>query len=252
MVEEEPLPLDVPPRPRRARKEEEFEPTLRDGTPLKDAVSALIKELRRGHELEAHWWVKQLEESGFWRYAWRRLLIACSEEIGVANPVAVVAVRALYENYTTMQKESRAPRPDESILAMAVQLVCQSPKSRAADDLLNVHRVLAGRWGWKPGIPSYAVDLHTKEGRRQPRVEQLRQWFDESSVVEPDVGPKDWRLWLERQANREWGYASAEEIEERAERWDAEGRLLWGMAGWFPRSWEYDRLIEDAAVEERP
>ncbi len=65
----------------------EDKPDLRtpDGTDLRVAVSALIKALRRGQELEGYYWAKQIEAGGFWRYLWRRLRIFASEDVGLGD-----------------------------------------------------------------------------------------------------------------------------------------------------------------------
>src|SRR3954453_3640155 len=60
---------DTPPkRPasqRTVQRGTEYEMTVGDGTTLNVAVTALIKNLRRGRELEALYWAEQIERS-YW------------------------------------------------------------------------------------------------------------------------------------------------------------------------------------------
>lgn len=210
---------------------------LQNGYTLNQGTSTLIKELRRGNEFEAHYWAKQLERSGFHKYLWRRLRIFCSEDVGLANPDLVVQVAALAENYDIVKKESRNPKVDESIIAMAIMLIARSPKTRAADDLLNVWRILCERWGYDCPMPDYAMDFHTKDGKRLPKRDGVIHWIEEASQISNDVMEYDWRLWLLRQAHDEWGYSTREEIEAKAREWDDKGLLRYGIEGWWPQSW---------------
>src|SRR5690606_26013510 len=163
--------------------------------------------------------------------------IFCSEDVGTANPNLVVQVKALSENYELVKKESRNPKVDESIIAMAVMIICQSPKTREVDDLLNVWRVLSERWGYAPEMPPYALDFHTAEGKRLPKREGLIHWYERASVISNDICKYDYKLWLMRQAHDEWGYSTREEIEALAKEWNDKGYLRFGVRGWWPSSW---------------
>jgi hypothetical protein len=211
-----------------------FEQTVPDGTPLNVAVSALIKSLRRGRELEALYWAKQIE-SGYWAYLWRRLLIFASEDVNIGNPDAVVQVRALYENYATLKEYLKTSKSrqqvDRSVLTMAVMVLARSPKSREVDDLLNVIEHLTGQFGWKPTVRDEVYDLHTRIGKsRWPNKFRLRQWLESASREENRVGPLDWHLWLYKWGAQRGIYA-IEFVEELADRWEKGGRLRHGTEG---------------------
>jgi len=60
------------------------------GYVLGEVVSALQKSIRRGDEEGALYWSLELSESSFGQYLWRRLLIIASEDIGLADPLALV------------------------------------------------------------------------------------------------------------------------------------------------------------------
>ncbi len=224
---------------------------LTNGVPLTLGTSCLIKELRRGKEFEAHYWAKMLEKSGFVHYMWRRLLIFCSEDVGLANPELVVQVRALYENYELVRTKSRNPKVDESIICMAVMLIARSPKTRAVDDMLNVYRILIERWGWQPSVPEYAQDFHVSgEHRGRPSREAVVHWIEQASVLANEVGEYDWRLWLMREAHDEWGAGDREEIEAKAREWDEQGLLRYGIEGWWPKSWMLPKDQEPTVPQE--
>ncbi len=82
-----------------------FDPTTPDGTPLNEAVSAMIKELRRGKDLQALYWAMQIE-SRFYKYVWKRLLIFAGGDVSIANPDAMVQVEACHQQYL-LNRESR-------------------------------------------------------------------------------------------------------------------------------------------------
>jgi hypothetical protein len=218
------------PRQSRARGGDEYEMTVPDGTTLNIAVTALIKNLRRGRELEALYWAEQIERQ-YWKYLWRRLLIFASEDVNIGNPDAVVQVRALYENYCTVKSESKNPVVDRSIVTMAVMVLARSPKSRECDDLLNVIVHLQRQYGWRPPNRDEVFDLHTREGKRRwKRKYRLRHWLEAASKEEPRVGPRDWHLWLLKWAAQR-GIYTVESVQQAAEIWESDGLLRHGAEG---------------------
>lgn len=204
-------------------------PLLPDGTEYDVAVSALIKTLRRGLELDATYWAAQLSVRYPWK-TWRLLEVFAAEDVGPANPQAlpvVVAGRIAWEHHV---KESKG-RPPLVLLASVVLHLARSPKSREADDLAETMKHLIER-GWAAQVPEYAVDMHTAEGRAAiPRAQRLDQWLTEGSVIVPDTGPKDWRAWILRWAVLR-GHLDPEQVEAQIQRWDADGRLVHGPDGY--------------------
>lgn len=206
--------------------------TVPDGTRMQVAVSALIKCLRRGEELEAYYWAKQLEARYPWML-WRRLRIFASEDVGLGDPHAAVLVQSLAETYKTLASERSAKwqTVDRSIIAHAVMYLARAEKSRETDDMLNAFEHLAG-WGWRVRVPPHALDLHTDEGREAiPRSRRMRHWVEEASHVRPRVGSYDWRLWVLRWAAQR-GLYSVEFVDRLAARWEREGRLRYGVVGY--------------------
>lgn len=210
-----------------------YETMCPDGTPLNEAVSVMIKELRRGKEAEALYWARQIEEGGFYKYVWRRLAIFCAEDVGLGNPLAICVVQSLWNAYETAKKDSSRGTPDGNLITMAVLTLARSEKNREADHLKNaVHSLV--KHGWRPEIPDYAIDMHTKRGRGQvDKAEQDRLWFTEWSKVEPEVGPYDWRAWhWKRLANK--GAMDPREVAAQVATWDGDDELLYGPDGAAP------------------
>lgn len=159
----------------------EFEALTPNGTPLPLAVSALTKYLRRDREVHALFWAKQIERR-YWKYLWRRLCLVAAEDVGIADPLAIVIVNSLAQAYARHREESSKPTPDGALLAMAVMYLARAPKSREADDFDQAVAHLQSDEGWEAPIPDYALDLHTPEGKERP--DRLRHWVDVASHVE--------------------------------------------------------------------
>lgn len=204
-----------------------------DGTSLPLATSALVKCLRHGAELDAAYWAQQLEYR-FPKYLWRRLAIFAAEDVGLADTSAIIVVSSLRTAYEQIAKESRAPRPDGSLIGLAVLVLCRAPKNQEASNLMNALQHLRED-GWRGRIPDEAIDGHTAEGKNaMPRSnDRLRFWLERASKAHPERGTKDWRLWIERWAARR-GAVSSEHVEQQADEWLNEGRLIWGAQGYEP------------------
>lgn len=213
-------------------RDETHELLVPDGTPLKVAVSALIKTLRRGQEVEALYWARQIE-ARYGKYVWRRLRIFASEDVGLGDPHAAVLVASLADTYRVLadERQKKTHPIDRSPLTHAVLYLARAEKSREVDDLLNVLDHLSC-WGWMPTLRDEVFDLHTPEGRdRLPRSQRFRHWAEEASRVVPRVGPYDWRLWMLRWATQRGLYPVAW-VERLAARWETAGRLRYGLEGY--------------------
>ncbi len=184
---------------------------LKSGNRFDETASALQKSIRRGKEYESMFHFVDLAESGFDLYAWKRLCICAAEDIGLANPNIVVQVNALAQMWERMRKKEKDDSsgelifllPEKNIPALAILLMCRSPKNREADDLASCVDL-----DWKEGkiipISPEAIDGHTQTGKaklRQQAKEQGREFIDlfrheffEGSArnnlpVEVDLGP---------------------------------------------------------------
>lgn len=138
-------------------------PTRRGYSPY-EVVSALQKSVRRSQVDEAVYWVVELDKSGHTTWAWNRLDVMVSEDIGIAAPPGLVAdFRALYSAH-----KNAKPKPPNGGLRIihATVMLALAPKSRLIDWLcLNHHSDFAERLE----IPSEALDLHTRKGKQMGR-----------------------------------------------------------------------------------
>ncbi len=196
---------------------------LKSGNRFDETVSALQKSIRRGKEYESLFFFWDLAESGYDLYAWKRLCICAVEDIGLANPNVMVQVNALAQMWESLRKKEKDDKtgesiillPEKNIAALAIILMCRSPKNRQADDLAACVDT-----DWKAGkvvpIPSEAIDGHTQTGKAklsQQAKEQGREFVDlwchefyegaarSNCPVEVDLGPTGVN-WMKEQAVR--------------------------------------------------
>jgi replication-associated recombination protein RarA len=130
-----------------------------------EVLSALQKEIRRGNEYEAVFWAVELESFSN-RTLWNRLRIIASEDIGIANSIAVLMVDVLMNNYF----EALNWKGDSYrlFLVNAVLFLARSYKSRIVDDLLiTVYGDIKD--GNLLKVPDYVLDKHTARGKRMGR-----------------------------------------------------------------------------------
>jgi len=141
------------------------------GYNMDEVTSAVQKAIRRGEEKEAGFWALEMVDGGYWRYLLHRLQTIACEDIGLANPSAVLIVSAVRQGmemrWREMQERGKnwMPVPTEQI-GFLILYLCRSPKSRMADDfmwLLQKKR----KEGMKLEMPEHAIDEHTKRGKER-------------------------------------------------------------------------------------
>lgn len=170
------------------------------GYEFSEVASSLQKCLRRGYEYEASFWVYILHESSYYKYAWKRLLIVASEDVGNGSPEIAQLVHSLQQNYHYCITSVNRGKNDALVfLLQAVMAICRAEKSREADSLANLIRTRYEQ-GERLEVQSYALDMHTKRGREihgewtagtaDDIVERHRKWYDVFSKVKPDVGDR--------------------------------------------------------------
>lgn len=163
-----------------------------------EVASALQKCIRRNREYEACYWAFVLHESGYFKYAWRRLLIIASEDIGNATPNAAILVSSLLYNYQFAISAANRGKNDSLVfIFQAITYLCRATKTREADNLVNLIRTEHANGKLLP-IEDFSLDMHTKRGRQihggwqdgtQEEIdERHRKWFDEFSKITPDSG----------------------------------------------------------------
>jgi replication-associated recombination protein RarA len=145
-----------------------------------EVTSALQKSIRRGKEHEALYWAMELLPR-YEFYLWRRLKIISSEDIGIANPQAIILVQILSEQYFELRK-----RGDMGCLLMvanAILFLCRSKKTRLADHFICAMIQEREQGILRMEIPDYALDMHTRSGKAQRRG--LQHFKEEGAKLSP-------------------------------------------------------------------
>jgi len=145
-----------------------------------EVTSALQKTIRRGKEHEALYWTMELLPR-YEFYLWRRLKIIASEDIGIANPQAIILVQVLSEQYFELRR--RGDMGCLLMLANAILFMCRSKKSRLADHFICEMIQEREQGILRMEIPDYALDMHTRSGKAQRRG--LQHFKEEGAKLSP-------------------------------------------------------------------
>jgi replication-associated recombination protein RarA len=140
-----------------------------------EVASALQKSLRRGLEREALHWASELDLAGYGNYVFKRLRIIASEDVGPANSMIALQVRALYENWLEARKGHKQTDDqgnrvfaigERLFLVHSIMILARAPKSRIVDHAVMV---MYERDREPLEMPDWALDKHTARGRRLGR-----------------------------------------------------------------------------------
>jgi putative ATPase len=161
----------------------------RQGDEHYDVISAFIKSIR-GSDADAaiHYLARMIEAGEDPRFIARRLIISASEDIGMADPQAlVIAVAAADAVQLIGMPEGRIP------LAEAVIYLATAPKSNAAYTAVDaaIADVRAGRLG---RVPKHLRDAHYAGAKKLGHGKGYRYAHDsEIGVVEQQYLPDELR-----------------------------------------------------------
>ncbi len=157
-------------------------PPTHRGNDAYQVVSAVQKMIRRGLEEEALFFALELDQSGYSAWLWRRILICASEDVGIGDPLAVLTVRALFENWQDERKRDKKAQ-GALFLTHAVIVLARAKKSRIAD---SAYIALGDAAPPRP-IPDCAMDGHTRAGRQMGRSWEF--FFTDSGLLaDPETG----------------------------------------------------------------
>lgn len=145
-----------------------------------DVTSAFIKSMR-GSDVDAslHYLARMIEAGEDPRFIARRVVIAASEEVGMADPTALqVAVAAMQAVQMLGMPEGRIP------LAQAVVHIATAPKSNAAYKALDeaIADVRSGRAGV---VPPHLRDAHYSGAKSLGHGAEYRYAHDSPHGVVP-------------------------------------------------------------------
>lgn len=122
-----------------------------------DIISAFIKSIRGSDPNAALYWLARMIEGGEDpKFIARRLLILASEDIGNANPTALVLANSCFQSVNVIGwPESRI------VLAQCVTYLASSPKSNASYQAINLAQQVANKHGNLP-VPLALRNAPTK------------------------------------------------------------------------------------------
>ena len=146
-----------------------------------EVISALQKEIRRGNVEDAAYWAYEMIVSDLETKLWSRLATIAAEDVGLADPQAVVVVATMREAYFGFP----AGRTERFLYGlMGAAYLAAAPKDRMVDELY--HCLQKGLLG-KKEIPDYALDKHTARGRAMGRGEEFF-WRESSALAQERPG----------------------------------------------------------------
>lgn len=154
-----------------------------NGHDLAEVVSAFQKAIRRCALDDALYWAADMYLSGYVEYAWKRMRIIVSEDIGPANPTLPAVIHALYETWDGLRKKGDRQPHEKLPFVHAVFLMATSKKSRVIDHAGICHFRDHGHRFRE--VPDYALDKHTSRGRRLGRG--FEHFFKEAGLLVNEV-----------------------------------------------------------------
>jgi replication-associated recombination protein RarA len=173
---------------------------------LGEVVSALQKHIRRAEEEKAL--VMAYEMLPHYRhYLWKRLRVIAMEDIGQANPVAMILTESLHRQFDMFWMDSKEG-PCRLCLANAVIYLCRSEKSRLAN---NMQLAVAGEIlneSMDTSIDESTLDIHTQRGRKKGRgVKHFRKHaakLNPKTRIEDVYEDRAYKVWKGKPVNLGW------------------------------------------------
>jgi replication-associated recombination protein RarA len=163
-------------------------PDTKNGLPAMACVSAMQKSIRRGLEREAMEFAVELihRSKAFHSLFCNRLEVICHEDLDTLAAPWVVPFVAT----------ALAAR---LIVGNAIRMMCRSPKSRAGCHFGAAIGLRSMLEDFAPGIPDYALDMHTMKGKAMGRgLDHFRK--EGARLIPPPTEPdpfedEAYRLW---------------------------------------------------------
>ncbi len=160
----------------------------RNGLPADEVISALQKEIRRGHTENAAFLAYEMLTTSEELEAklWQRLQIVSVEDVGFGQIDAPVLVHTLYQMHHNFPR----PQGDRYLLALhAVRYLCRCTKDRSSDEFFNWVKYAIDTDGQRPVVPDYALDMHTASGRQLGRSQ--RHFLEQGALVAPELPDRE-------------------------------------------------------------
>jgi replication-associated recombination protein RarA len=160
----------------------------RHGFPADEVISALQKEIRRGHRENAALLAYEMLTSSpeLEAMLWKRLKIISVEDIGWGELQAPVLIKAL----DSLRADFAPASVERTLLAVhAARYLCSLPKDRSSDEMAQWIRSQVEQGDLLPSIPDYALDEHTARGQQMGRGR--RHFFEQAAAVAPELPGRD-------------------------------------------------------------
>lgn len=168
-------------------KTEKYEMKTNSGYDFFEVSSAFQKSIRRGLEEDAIFWGTELDLSGYGEYAWKRMRVMMSEDIGIAEQNLPANLSGLYATWAQLRKKKDKDHgPERLHFIHAIILLVRAKKSRMID-----HATIWAYEGKRdhPEIPDWALDNHTRRGKAKGRGEDF--FFQEGTKMENESEIED-------------------------------------------------------------
>lgn len=162
-----------------------------------EVISALQKQIRRGQSEQAALLAYELllTSAEAEAFLWLRLQVISVEDIGFGQPDAPILIHSLHQ----MHQQFPRTHSDRFLFAIhAVRFLCGCKKDRSSDECLAWMAHASTRFGQRPDIPDYALDMHTAAGQQLGRG--LRHFLEEGAQIAPEWNERD-RTYRERLLN---------------------------------------------------
>lgn len=168
-------------------------PPTANGYDFFECTSSFQKAVRRGDEANGMFFAVEMYNSGRAEYAWQRMFVMVSEDIGLANPELAGQIWSLYQMYCYLKGKSN--EPEKLHFTHAVLLLIRSPKSRLVDWALIDHfRLHEERVSTTPPM-DVALDKHTMRGKRMGRG--FKHFFDEGCKLENHIEQPNEQMYMD-------------------------------------------------------
>lgn len=179
----------------------------RNGYNLLEVASALQKSIRRCDKKVAGWCALELFHSGYWKYAFTRLLTISAED---CHGVITQEVKALRDSFLVVNDGKREKVKGRIFLSKAVLLLCDVAKNRDADHLqcftydkkvgisdAELKAYMDELVDVKMEVPEYTFDCHTARGKRAGATKD--QFFQsEQKALKPKARQRSFDFVLEK------------------------------------------------------
>lgn len=157
-----------------------YDVRTKHGYSFYEVASAFQKSIRRCDEKQAMYWGVELYDSGYQKYAWKRMLIMSCEDVGLGDPHTNTIVFNLKQTYDYLVSLKDRGLPEKLPFTQAVLQLVHAKKSRFVDLAISVY--------WQENatkryeMPDYVFDMHTLRGKQMGRG--LEHFYAEAARIE--------------------------------------------------------------------